>query len=73
MIESENVEVAEAVYAALCDLAVKSVQFSVRVAEPDYVADIPLVTPEESVDTGEVNENAVSKDDYLSNGENASE
>lgn len=70
MIETDDVEVAQAVYAALCDLSVKSVQFSTYVSDPVYVVEIPDDTPDESVDTGKVNDNAVSKEDYLSNDEN---
>ena len=70
MIETDDVEVAQAVYAALCDLSVKSVQFSTYVSDPAYVVEIPDDTPDESVDTGKVNDNAVSKEDYLSNDEN---
>ncbi|MBR6808566.1 MAG: hypothetical protein IKM46_09370 [Clostridia bacterium] len=68
MIETEDVEIAQAVYAALKDLSVSSVQFSTYVAEPSYAPQIPVTTPDDTEDLGKENENAVNKEDYLNNG-----
>ena len=61
-----DTEVASAVYAALDDLSVKSIQFTAYVPSPDYELEIPVVTPDDTEGTANVNENAKDKEDYSS-------